>query len=410
MCEIELGLTVTGSLIQLDIVCYLGARLSLTSDYECKVILGLYSARFSLAFKLGFETYYGARRPLTYPVYVELESQGLQLSVSVVAEIRVQETNTRLVTLSHVDLPKRISDVGRSELVIEEVWFADYFDHRELSFATIPLSVELGLEYARRVGEIRLGGELEEPEAELGEDDVRSSEVERFVPPSVIADLMRISMDWILATVRESLASMADWVVSWWGTGDLCCGDTFLGKLANFFPLSFERFGHAILPIVVAPMSLVLQRFLCFAPCRQDFFSGRNCRIDELTVESRNSRVDGFQIDERLTSRNGWINEKKCQIDEISVASRKIAGAELTIARTDIVVFYSVCSSVDVRPVVTVQRIFTGVLVDGPNNDRSRPIASVHRSFHEKSYWGGTVLSSLSCRPARAAEDWSCSI
>jgi len=64
-----------------------------------------------------------------------------------------------------------------------------------------------------------LGGELEEPEAELGEDDVRSSEVERFVPPSVIADLMRISMDWILATVRESLASMADWVVSWWGTG-----------------------------------------------------------------------------------------------------------------------------------------------------------------------------------------------
>ena len=41
MCEIELGLTVTGSLIQLDIVCYLGARLSLTSDYECKVGLGL---------------------------------------------------------------------------------------------------------------------------------------------------------------------------------------------------------------------------------------------------------------------------------------------------------------------------------------------------------------------------------
>jgi len=32
MCEIELGLTVTGSLIQHDIVCYLGARLSLTSD------------------------------------------------------------------------------------------------------------------------------------------------------------------------------------------------------------------------------------------------------------------------------------------------------------------------------------------------------------------------------------------
>ncbi|KAL9281192.1 hypothetical protein AtEden1_Chr5g0117551 [Arabidopsis thaliana] len=41
MCEIELGLTVTGSLIQHDIVCYLGARLSLTSDYECKAGLGL---------------------------------------------------------------------------------------------------------------------------------------------------------------------------------------------------------------------------------------------------------------------------------------------------------------------------------------------------------------------------------
>ncbi|KAL9811474.1 hypothetical protein AtNW77_Chr5g0110001 [Arabidopsis thaliana] len=174
------------------------------------------------------------------PIVVYIENE-LELSVSVVAEIRVQETNTRLVTLSHVDLPKRINDVVCS---------------------------------TRRVGEIRLGGELEESEAELGEDDVRSSEVERFVPPSVIADLMRISMDWILATVRESLASMADWVVSWWGTGDLCCGDTFLGKLANFFPLSFERFGHAILPIVVAPMSLVLQRFLCFVPCRQDFFSG----------------------------------------------------------------------------------------------------------------------------------------
>ncbi|CAA0405526.1 unnamed protein product [Arabidopsis thaliana] len=38
---IELGLTVTGSLIQHDIVCYLGARLSLTSDYECKAGLGL---------------------------------------------------------------------------------------------------------------------------------------------------------------------------------------------------------------------------------------------------------------------------------------------------------------------------------------------------------------------------------
>jgi len=70
--------------------------------------------------------------------------------------------------------------------------------------------VELGLEDARRVGEIRLRGELEEPEAELGEDDVRSSEVERFVPPPVIADLMRSSMDWILATMRESLASMVD--------------------------------------------------------------------------------------------------------------------------------------------------------------------------------------------------------
>ncbi|KAL9280599.1 hypothetical protein AtEden1_Chr5g0109321 [Arabidopsis thaliana] len=149
------------------------------------------------------------------PIVVYIENE-LELSVSVVAEIRVQETNTRLVTLSHVDLPKRINDVVCS---------------------------------TRRVGEIRLGGELEESEAELGEDDVRSSEVERFVPPSVIADLMRISMDWILATVRESLASMADWVVSW--------------------------FGHAILPIVVAPMSLVLQRLLCFAPCRQDFLSGR---------------------------------------------------------------------------------------------------------------------------------------
>jgi len=79
--------------------------------------------------------------------------------------------------------------------------------------------VELGLEDARRVGEIRWRGELEEPEAELGEDDVRSSEVERFVPPPVIADLMRSSMDWILATMRESSASMVDWIVSWWGTG-----------------------------------------------------------------------------------------------------------------------------------------------------------------------------------------------
>ena len=52
--------------------------------------------------------------------------------------------------------------------------------------------------------------------------------------------------------------------------------------------------------------------------------TSKNCRIDELTVESKNSRVDGFQIDERLMSRNGWINEKKCQIDEISVASRYI--------------------------------------------------------------------------------------
>ena len=55
-----------------------------------------------------------------------------------------------------------------------------------------------------------MGGELEESEAELGEDDVRSSEVERFVPPPVIADLMRSSMDWILAAMRKSLASMAD--------------------------------------------------------------------------------------------------------------------------------------------------------------------------------------------------------
>ncbi|KAL9281193.1 hypothetical protein AtNW77_Chr5g0116191 [Arabidopsis thaliana] len=188
----------------------------------------------------------------------------LELSVSVVAEIRVQETNTRLVTLSHVDLPKRIRDVGklglgtgwvvfmlgdefsidtgRSKLVIEEVCFADYFDHRELSFATILLSVELGLEDARRVGEIRLRGELEEPEAELGEDDVRSSEVERFVPPPVIADLMRSSMDWILATMRESSASMV-WPCD---IADCRCSNEF-----------------------------VLQRFLCLAPCRQDFFSGR---------------------------------------------------------------------------------------------------------------------------------------
>ncbi|VYS48531.1 unnamed protein product [Arabidopsis thaliana] len=84
-------------------------------------------------------------------------------------------------------------DTGRSWLVIEEVWF-----------------VELGLENARRVGEIRLRGELEEPEAEPGKDDVRSSKVERFVLPPVIADLMRSSMDWILAAMRKSLASMTD--------------------------------------------------------------------------------------------------------------------------------------------------------------------------------------------------------
>ena len=51
-------------------------------------------------------------------------------------------------------------------------------------------------------------------------------------------------------------------------------------------------------------------------------------------------------------------------------------------------VFYSVCSSVDVRPVVTVQRIFTGVLVDGPNDVGGRPVASVCRSFHDWSLLG----------------------
>jgi len=40
---------------------------------------------------------------------------------------------------------------GRSELVIEEVRFVDYFAQRELPYAMIPLSVELGVGDARRV-------------------------------------------------------------------------------------------------------------------------------------------------------------------------------------------------------------------------------------------------------------------
>ncbi|KAG7603434.1 hypothetical protein ISN45_At05g023990 [Arabidopsis thaliana x Arabidopsis arenosa] len=296
----------------------------------------------------------------------------LELSVSVVAEIRVQETNTRLVTLSHVDLPKRINDIeacgeidiGRSELVIEEVWFADYFDHRELSFATIPLSVELGLEYARR------------------------DELARFVWEASLRSRKRSSAKMMcgLASDREGEFS------EYGGLGRLMVGNGFDDLVVN----NWDKGAHSE---------------------HETESTSRNCRIDELTVESRNSRVDGFQIGKRLTSRNGWINEKKCQIDEISVASRKIAGAvsnrvglrELTIARTDIVVFYSACSSVDVRLVVTFQRIFTGVLVDGPNDDRSRPIASVHRSFHERSCLGGIVSSSLSflvsCKSSRSRKN-----
>ncbi|KAG7610794.1 hypothetical protein ISN44_As05g028920 [Arabidopsis suecica] len=341
MCEIELGLT---------------------------VILSLYSARFSLAFKLDFETCgAGVRLTLWMPLGKRERASGLglycsallsaylvriwvgfkslsnrtpgqgddvgmtsvtrkKLSVSVVAEIQVQETNTRLVTLSHVDLPKRIRDVGKLGLGTGWVVFM-LGDEFSLSFATILLSVELGLEDARRVGEIRWRGELEEPEAELGEDDVRSSEVERFVPPPVIADLMRSSMDWILATMRESSASMVDWIVSWWGTGD---------ELATW------------------------RRACC---------------------NSTNWRL-GNELDEGDGGYRVGLRSFKTSL------SRKIAGAELSIARTDIVIFYSACPSVDVWLVVTVRRIFTGVLVDRPNDDGSMPVASVRRSFFDWSSLG----------------------
>ena len=102
-------------------------------------------------------------------------------------ESRVQEINTRLVTFARVDRQMRVDDVdklggvtekvvfmlgdelgvrseggdpiedvgkigtGRSELVIEEVRFVDYFDQRELPYAKIPLSVELGVGDAQRV-------------------------------------------------------------------------------------------------------------------------------------------------------------------------------------------------------------------------------------------------------------------
>ncbi|KAL9293327.1 hypothetical protein AtEden1_Chr3g0191801 [Arabidopsis thaliana] len=102
-------------------------------------------------------------------------------------ESRVQEINTRLVTFARVDRQMRVDDVdklggvtekvvfmlgdelgvrseggdpiedvgeirtGRSELVIEEVRFVDYFDQRELPYAMIPLSVELGVGDAQRV-------------------------------------------------------------------------------------------------------------------------------------------------------------------------------------------------------------------------------------------------------------------